>query len=100
MLMDNLQYLGTLHSRSSFSRDDLGVAMNDCGMLISEVVFKSKLQRLINSGKIVRIGRNEYCIPSDGLRIPVKTLSRKLSIRIRLSCSGLTHMVNRLIKVT
>jgi len=100
--MDNLQYLGTLHSRSSFSRDDLGVAMNDCGMLISEVVFKSKLQRLINSGKIVRIGRNAYCIPSDGLRIPVplKTLSRKLSIRIRLSCSGLTHMVNRLIKVT
>jgi len=66
--MDNLQYLGTLHSRSSFSRDDLRVAMNDCGILISEASFKSKLQWLINSGKIVRIGRNAYCIPSDGLQ--------------------------------
>jgi len=68
MLMDNLQYLGTLHSQNSFSRDDLRVAMNDCGMHISEASFKLKLQCLINSGNIVRVGRNAYCIPSDGLQ--------------------------------
>ena len=65
--MENLQYLGTLHSQRSFSRDDLRVAMKNCGMYSSEASFKSKLQWLINSGKIVRVGRNAYCIPSDGL---------------------------------
>jgi hypothetical protein len=42
--------------------------MNDCGMHMSEASFKSKLQWLINSGKIVRVGRNAYCIPSGGLK--------------------------------
>lgn len=66
--MENLQYLGTLSCQNSFSRDDLRVAMNNYGKKISEASFKSKLQLLINAGKIVRVGRNAYCIPSDGLR--------------------------------
>ena len=66
--MDNLQYLGALRSQNSFSRGDLRVAMNDCGMHISEASFKSKLQWLINSGNIVRVGRNAYCVPSDGMK--------------------------------
>ena len=65
--MDNHQYLCTLHNQNSFSRDNLRAAMNNCGMYISEASFKLKLQWLIKSGKIVRVGRNAYCIPNDRL---------------------------------
>lgn len=66
--MDSQNYLGLLNGRSSFSRDELHNAMNTCGRLIGEALFKVKLRELLFSKNVVRVGRNAYCVPEDGIQ--------------------------------
>ena len=57
--MENLEYLGILHDRDSFSKDELNNAMNASGVPLSEAAFKARLQKLIDSGSI-RFGFDGY----------------------------------------
>lgn len=65
--MANHNYLKTLEQYNSFNRDDLYQAMYNCGEKISEALLKVKLQDLLKSGKIMRVGRNAYCVPEEGM---------------------------------
>ena len=67
--MDNLNYLGLLNDKNSFTREDLRNAMHFSGSQISEASFKAKLQVLLRSKIIARVGRNAYCVPEDGVNM-------------------------------
>lgn len=66
--MNNTAYLEMLSKRSSFTRDELHSEMNDCGFIVGEALFKVKLQALISANKIIRVGRNAYCVPREGIK--------------------------------
>ena len=66
--MDNRDYLKSLTGRCSFSRYELHEAMNGFGTQVSEASFKAKLQKLLASERIVRVGRNAYYAPENSIR--------------------------------
>lgn len=38
------------------------------GCLLGEAGMRKRLQRLLKDGQIIRVGRNAYCIPQNGIR--------------------------------
>lgn len=64
---DSHQYLEPLSSQRFFSRKDLHSIILGSGIQLSEASFKLRLQELLSARKIVRVGRNAYCVPDDGL---------------------------------
>lgn len=52
-----------LNNRVSFNRTDLRDAFVSDGICMSPSVFKKELNKLLDEGKIARVGRNAYCIP-------------------------------------
>ena len=59
--------LEMLSAMSSFCvRDFLRVCQSN-GYLSGEAVMRKRLQRLLKAGEIVRVGRNAYCIPQNGV---------------------------------
>ena len=64
-----MNYLEILNSRSSFSRCELLETMKMSGLEIGEAVFKATLQKLLEKGQIVRVGRNAYCVAGEDLKI-------------------------------
>jgi len=65
--MEHCKYLRPLRSRKSFSRNELFEAMSFAGSSFSEASLKAELQKLLKSAYIVRVGRNAYSIPVDGI---------------------------------
>ena len=65
--MNNLNYLDSLRDRSCFTRNELRDVMNKYGMSLSEASFKLKLHEHLNSGLIIRAGRNAYYVPEKGI---------------------------------
>lgn len=65
----NAEYLNSLSETSKFNRAELMKAMNASGMKISDSMFKVVLKRLLDTGAIVRIGRNSYCVGNESIRI-------------------------------
>ncbi len=55
-----------LRNRVSFNRADLRDAFVADGKSMSPSVLKKELNKLLDEGKIVRVGRNVYCIPTKG----------------------------------
>lgn len=68
MNINDKEYLDTLQNRSSFTRNELIAAMRECGLSLSESSFKIKLQELISSALIIRVGRNAYCVTQGNVR--------------------------------
>lgn len=65
--MRNQSYLKKLEQYNSFTRKDLYQTMYECGEKVSEALLKVKLQELLKTGQIIRVGRNAYCVPPDGI---------------------------------
>ena len=55
-----------LSNRVSFNRTDLRDAFVADGNCMSPSVLKKELNKLLDEGKIARVGRNAYCIPAKG----------------------------------
>ena len=55
-----------LSNRVSFNRTDLRDAFVADGKSMSPSVLKKELNKLLDEGKIARVGRNAYCIPAKG----------------------------------
>jgi len=66
--IDDRKYLEMLCNQNSFTRNELKTAMHTCGLDISEALFKAKLQGLINSSLIFRVGRNAYCVAQEDVQ--------------------------------
>ena len=60
-------YLREVSGNPSFSRADLLEAMQAHGMHVNIAGFKAILQRLLDTGRIARAGRNAYFVLPDGL---------------------------------
>lgn len=58
----NVDYLQILENKTVFSRNELYDAMKQFGIEMGEASFKVYLQKLLNDGRIVRVGRNTYCV--------------------------------------
>ena len=56
-------YMKDLLGLPKFSRIDLKQAMETAGIQIGEASLKATLQKLLDDGKVARVGRNAYCIP-------------------------------------
>lgn len=65
--MVSSEYIQNLSFKSSFSRQDIFRAFRDSGCSVGEEALKKRMQKLLNNGEIVRIGRNAYCIPAEGV---------------------------------
>lgn len=63
--MNNLNCLGGLKDKSSFTRQDLLQSFHDGGYLISDASFNKKIMSMLKKGEIVRCGRNLYCLPQN-----------------------------------
>ncbi|MDO5573665.1 MAG: hypothetical protein Q4G60_06770 [bacterium] len=55
-------YLYNLRNKEYFNRNQLFEEMNRCGLQVSASNFKAVLQKLLDGGDIVRVGRNAYCV--------------------------------------
>jgi hypothetical protein len=62
-------YLRALEKEDSFSRAELLAAIKEYGIQISDSMFKVKLKKLIDTEKIIRVGRNAYCVNKGNRRI-------------------------------
>lgn len=62
----NIDYLVKLEDKVGFTRYELLETMRKSGLEVGDAKFKFILQQLLNSGLIVRIGRNMYCVANDG----------------------------------
>ncbi len=63
-----MDYLQMLANKKSFSRTELFNAMEKCKLELSESSLKANLQKLLNNGQIVRVGRNAYCVADDNIQ--------------------------------
>lgn len=73
--MNNLNCLGGLKDKSSFTRQDLLQSFHDGGYLISDVSFNKKIMSMLKKGEIVRCGRNLYCLPQNEKRVYIHEYS-------------------------
>lgn len=62
-------YLDMLEDKETFSRATLLEIMKEENSKISEASFKLRLQKMLKAGKIVRVGRNKYCVAKNGLEV-------------------------------
>lgn len=63
------EYLKSLESMSSFNRSDLFSVISEYGIKISDSMLKVILKKLLDSGKIARIGRNAYCVVTEHVKV-------------------------------
>jgi len=68
IVTNEYQILEKLRVTNSFSRKELYRAMLDSGLSVSEASFRYRLQKLVNSGHIVRVGHNAYNIMQENTR--------------------------------
>lgn len=61
-MTDTLAILGGIGNRSPFSRADLQTIMEECGYQASESGTSRIIKKLLETGAIVRVGRNRYCV--------------------------------------
>ena len=61
-------YLKTLQKKTCFNRDDLFSAIKENGIVVSASMFKVLLKKLLDTGKIVRVGRNSYCVVDEQVK--------------------------------
>uniref|UniRef100_UPI0040288F50 DUF6577 family protein n=1 Tax=Lachnospira eligens TaxID=39485 RepID=UPI0040288F50 len=61
-----MQWIQFLENTRNFNRTDIMNAFEASGEKLSTPLFKKKLQQMLDSGTIARIGRNAYCIPENG----------------------------------
>lgn len=90
---NELEYLQQLKGMQYFNRDDLLQAMSRCGMVIGEHAFRARVERLISTGKIVRVGRNAYCVAEQTEHEKPKrkkAAGRALGTRVRIAVEGYT----------
>lgn len=73
--MNNLNCLGGLKDKSSFTRQDLLQSFHDSGYLISDASFNKKIMSMLKKGEIVRCGRNLYCLPQNEKRVYIHEYS-------------------------
>jgi len=59
------QLLENLRDKKSFTRKELFDVLSDNGFLVSDASFRYKLQKFINSGYIVNVGHNAYCVVKE-----------------------------------
>lgn len=64
-----MQWTENLVNKSNFSRADIVNAFEANGIKLSPPLLKKRLQEMLDSGTIARVGRNAYCIPEKGERI-------------------------------
>ena len=64
----NTSYLKTLQNNTCFNRNDLFSAINKSGIAISDSMFKVLLKKLLDAGKIARVGRNAYCVVGEQVK--------------------------------
>jgi hypothetical protein len=62
-------YLRTLEKKDSFSRAELLAAIKEYGIQVSDSMFKVVLKKLTDAEKIIRVGRNAYCVNKENRRI-------------------------------
>jgi hypothetical protein len=62
------EYLKILERKDSFSRAELLAAVKEYGIQISDSMFKVVLKKLIDAEKIIRVGRNAYCVNEGNRR--------------------------------
>jgi len=65
--MTSQNYMKVLMNESCFDRKTLLNTMRNCGEQISDALFKVRLQDMLRSGDIIRVGRNAYCIPKENV---------------------------------
>lgn len=56
-------------NKKAFNRQELYQALEDQYKGLSQASYKIKMQRLLESGQIIRAGRNVYCIPDKKMSI-------------------------------
>lgn len=62
------KYLSEFDKNSYFSRKELFDQMNIEAERMTEACFKARLQVLLDEGVIARVGRNAYCVCTQGCR--------------------------------
>lgn len=96
-------YLDLLKDKKYFNRVELHEAMNTIqGYEIKEAAFKARLQRLLNNGKIMRVGRNAYKILSDDLKQyapQYSSLAQEISIIVDYSFPNADYRVEELVQM-
>lgn len=58
-----------LKNKEPFDRQELFRVLEEQYKGLSQASYKLKMQRLLESGKIARVGRNLYCIPDNQAQI-------------------------------
>ncbi len=58
-------YFRGVNNVTEFTRNELFDSFRQGGYQLSEASFYKKVEDMVNSGEIVRVGRNRYCLPND-----------------------------------
>jgi len=56
-----------LSKKNSFNREDLFQALQENNSVVGKESMKKQLQKMLNAGTIVRVGRNTYCVPTKNV---------------------------------
>lgn len=64
----NSEYIQSLAVKNRFNRQDLFRLFCENGYVTGEESLKKKLHSLLNTGAVVRVGRNAYCIPTKNVQ--------------------------------
>ncbi len=64
-----MDYINILSDKGLFTRSDLQLAMQACGMSTTTASMKKKLNEGLTEGYIARAGRNSYYIPKSGEQV-------------------------------
>jgi len=65
MVLENTEKLA---EKRSFNRQDLYQVFRESGCTDGEESMKKRLQKMLKSNAIARVGRNAYCVPAKGMR--------------------------------
>ena len=63
--MTDIKLFAGLNNPNYFSRDDLFHSFRASGYKLSSASFFKKLQEMLKTEEIIRVGRNVYCLPSE-----------------------------------
>ena len=62
-----LECIQALAEKKSFSRQEFFQVFRENGFKAGEESLKKRLQKMLNAGAIMRVGRNAYCVPEKGM---------------------------------
>ena len=62
-----LECIQALAEKKSFNRQDFFQVFREKGFEAGEESLKKRLQKMLNAGAIVRVGRNAYCVSVKGM---------------------------------